>query len=149
MTTELGGKKAGGGVKSIGDKLPQGLHTKQLQRELYPQAIVRTLRYYRVMKKENLFFSLLDFSPFWGRKISTIEPDYHWLHMIWLLWEPKKVVFISINDFGCSTILPTNKMVVIMHSVWNWPKMSHSTLRAKRATFAFWVDKCYSRSAKK
>ena len=58
MTTELGGKKAGGGVKSIGDKLPQGLHTKQLQRELYPQAIVRTLRYYRVMKKENLFFSL-------------------------------------------------------------------------------------------
>ena len=93
-------------------------------------------------------FSFLSFTPFWGRKISTIEPDYHWLHMIWLLWEPKKVVFISINDFGCSTILPTNKMVVIMHSVWNWPRMSHSTLRAKRATFTFWVDKSYLKMPK-
>ena len=52
MTTELGGKKAGGGVKSNGDKLPQGLHTKQLQRELYPQAIVTVLVHDRVMKKE-------------------------------------------------------------------------------------------------
>ena len=61
----------------------------------------------------------------------------------------KKSGFISINDFGCSTILPTNKMVVIMHSVWNWPKMSHSTLRARRATFTFWVDKSYLKCAAK
>ena len=29
----------------------------------------------------------------------------------------------------------------IQHSVWKSPKMSHSTLRARRATFTFWVDK--------
>ena len=27
------------------------------------------------------------------------------------------------------------------HGVWKSQKMSHSTLRAKRATFTFWVDK--------
>ena len=27
------------------------------------------------------------------------------------------------------------------HSVWKSPKKSHATLRAKRATFTFWVDK--------
>ena len=115
MTTELGGKKAGGGVKSIGDKLPQGLHTKQLQRELYPQAIVRTLRYYRVMKKENLFFSLFysilrQKNQYYRARLPLVTHDLTSMGT-------KKVVFISINDFGCSTILPTNKMVVIMHSV--------------------------------
>ena len=28
----------------------------------------------------------------------------------------------------------------LLHSVWKSPKKSHSTLRAKRATFTFWVD---------
>ena len=33
------------------------------------------------------------------------------------------------------------KDAMIMHSVWKSQKKSHSTLRAKRATFTFWVDK--------
>ena len=32
---------------------------------------------------------------------------------------------------------------LIYHSVWNSLKRSHSTLRAKRATFTFWVDKSW------
>ena len=31
--------------------------------------------------------------------------------------------------------------ISILHGVWKSQKKSHSTLRAKRATFAFWVDK--------
>ena len=33
------------------------------------------------------------------------------------------------------------KDAMIMHSVWKSQKKSHSTLRAKQATFTFWVDK--------
>ena len=36
---------------------------------------------------------------------------------------------------GRSTLVP------IVHSVWKSQKKSHSTLRAKRATFTFWMDK--------
>ena len=93
-TTELPGKKAGGGVKSIGDKLPQGLHTKQLQRELYPQAIVSSTTLLQSHEKRNLFFSLF-YSPFWAEKLVT-----HDLTSM----GTKKSGFISINDFVCSTI---------------------------------------------
>ena len=34
------------------------------------------------------------------------------------------------------------------HSVWKLPKMSHSTLRAKRAMFTFWVDKSSTKMPK-
>ena len=34
------------------------------------------------------------------------------------------------------------------HGVWKAQKKSHSTLRAKRATFTFWVDKSYSKMPK-
>ena len=34
------------------------------------------------------------------------------------------------------------------HSVWKSPQKSHSTLRAKRATFTFWVDKSSLKNAK-
>ena len=30
---------------------------------------------------------------------------------------------------------------IVIHNVWKSSKMSHSTLRAKRATFVFWEDK--------
>ena len=33
------------------------------------------------------------------------------------------------------------KLKIIHHNVWKSQKKSHSTLRAKRATFTFWVDK--------
>ena len=33
----------------------------------------------------------------------------------------------------------------VVHSVWKFQKMSHSTLRAKRATFTYWVDKSWLR----
>ena len=36
---------------------------------------------------------------------------------------------------------PCTKVMKELHSVWKSPKKSHSTLRAKRATFTFWVDK--------
>ena len=35
-----------------------------------------------------------------------------------------------------------------MHSVWKSPKKLHSTLRAKRALFTFWVDKSSSKMPK-
>ena len=35
------------------------------------------------------------------------------------------------------------------HSVWKSQKKSHSTLRAKGATFTFWVDKRFIKNAKK
>ena len=35
----------------------------------------------------------------------------------------------------------TNHNQVLMHGVWKPQKKSHSTLRAKRVTFTFWVDK--------
>ena len=41
-------------------------------------------------------------------------------------------------------ILAVNTIINLFphwHSVWKSPKKSHSTLRAKRATFTFWVDK--------
>ena len=38
----------------------------------------------------------------------------------------------------------TNKV----HSVWKSQKKSHSTLRAKRATFTFWVDKSWLKMPK-
>ena len=31
--------------------------------------------------------------------------------------------------------------ILLLHGVWKSQKMSHSTLRAKRATFTFWVHK--------
>ena len=39
----LSGERAGGGVKSNGDKLPKGFIHGTKQRELYPQAIVAQL----------------------------------------------------------------------------------------------------------
>ena len=41
------------------------------------------------------------------------------------------------DECGCRH----NPDVLLLHSVWNSPKKSHSTLRAKRTTFTFWVDK--------
>ena len=99
-TTELPGKKAGGGVKSIGDKLPQGLHTKQLQRELYPQAIVSSTTLLQSHeKKEPFLFSIL--LSILGRKISIARPLV--THDLTSMGT-KKSGFISINDFVCSTI---------------------------------------------
>ena len=37
--------------------------------------------------------------------------------------------------------ITTNADSKYLHSVWKSQKKSHSTLRAKRATFTFWVDK--------
>ena len=36
----------------------------------------------------------------------------------------------------------------VVHSVWKFQKMSHSTLRAKRATFTFWMEKSCSKMPK-
>ena len=41
------------------------------------------------------------------------------------------------DECGCRH----NPDVLLLHSVWKSPKKSHSTLRAKRTTFTFWVDK--------
>ena len=40
------------------------------------------------------------------------------------------------------------KPVSYYHSVWKSQKKSHSTLRAKRATFTFWLDKSSLKNAK-
>ena len=37
---------------------------------------------------------------------------------------------------------------VFIHGVWKSQKKSHSTLRAKRATFTFWVDKSWLKMPK-
>ena len=39
-------------------------------------------------------------------------------------------------------------LLVNVHSVWKSQKKSHSTLRAKRATFTFWVDKSWLKMPK-
>ena len=36
----------------------------------------------------------------------------------------------------------------VVHGVWKSQKKSHSTLRAERATFTFWVDKSSFKNAK-
>ena len=38
--------------------------------------------------------------------------------------------------------------ILLLHGVWKSQKMSHSTLRAKRATFTFWMDKSLSKMTK-
>ena len=45
------------------------------------------------------------------------------------------------NDF-------INAIFPYFHGVWKSQKMSHSTLRAERATFTFWVDKKLIKNAK-
>ena len=52
----------------------------------------------------------------------------------------------SLCCFHCFNKLSSSKFNVmhrrlLAYSVWKSPKKSHSTLRAKRATFTFWVDK--------
>ena len=42
---------------------------------------------------------------------------------------------------GDNSILASHKSISLLHSVWKSKKKSHSTLRAKRATFRIWVDK--------
>ena len=60
--------------------------------------------------------------------------------------EPVSISHIcSISDSMSRSQLSMKKRRTVtpksLHSVWKSPKKSHSTLRAKRATVAFWVDK--------
>ena len=41
----------------------------------------------------------------------------------------------------CKNIQKLQKIIPNQHSVWKWQKKCHLTLRAKRATFTFWVHK--------
>ena len=47
--------------------------------------------------------------------------------------------------FKVVEILESNVVLVVVHSVWKSQKKSHSKLRAKRATFSFWVGKSSSK----
>ena len=56
------------------------------------------------------------------------------------------VVVVMDNDDAVMVVVLTVvvellKRIISYHSVWKSQKKSHSTLRAKRATFTFWVDK--------
>ena len=57
-------------------------------------------------------------------------------------------ILISINLFVCLLYFKSSDLNFLqswnsqlVHGVWKSQKKSHSTLRAKRATFTFWVDK--------
>ena len=54
----------------------------------------------------------------------------------------KQLVFYNWNCMSKCTKIEkkSNQSPPIVHSVWKSQKKSHSTLRAKRATFTFWVD---------
>ena len=53
-----------------------------------------------------------------------------------LTLKPKGEEFLKDDHCFCSV-----SHILGIHSVWKLPKKSHSTLRAERATFTFWVDK--------
>ena len=54
-------------------------------------------------------------------------------------------VLYSNDDFWVQN---SNKLSSLTHSVWSAQKKSHSTLRAKRATFTFWVNKSWLKMPK-
>ena len=50
--------------------------------------------------------------------------------------EDKAATLASMDRFAINTL-----DISLLHGVWQSQKKSHSTLRAKRATFTFWGDK--------
>ena len=57
-------------------------------------------------------------------------------YQYWQLWKLPCKLWLQ----NCTSSMGL-KSLGLNHSVWKSPKKSHSTLRAKRVTFTFWVDK--------
>ena len=76
----------------------------------------------------------------WMNKSYEIESEAGW----WWSWSVSS--FVSIPIFVALSRRGKMKLSELFsnlyHGVWKSQKKSHSTLRAKRATFTFWVDKC-------
>ena len=77
------------------------------------------------------------------KKVSNLLKKHK---LILSVWTP--YIF---NQYICTSIFLTQSLqdhpflmfrITQNHIVWKSPKKSHSKLRAKRATFTFWVDKC-------
>ena len=69
--------------------------------------------------------------------------------LLWREKERKNWTLMRFSTFFCQKLFRITKQqseeksmgFARAHSVWKSQKKSHSTLRAKRATFTFWVDK--------
>ena len=73
--------------------------------------------------------------------------EHQWLRVEWSRLRPSLSLLSEKSaDFGgCEP-----RMIIRnMHGVWNSKKKSHSTLRAKRATFTFWVKKKFNEKGQK
>ena len=86
------------------------------------------------------------------KKVSNLLKK-HKLKLILSVWTP--YIF---NQYICTSIFLTQSLqdhpflmfrITQNHIVWKSPKKSHSKLRAKRATFTFWVDKSLLKMPKK
>ena len=81
-------------------------------------------------------------SPFVLREATIDTRCWEWLMVhIRVFGSPN----VCRDNPNCELDLPIWKIkkysIVLLHGVWKSQKKSHSTLRAKRATFTFWKDK--------
>ena len=88
-----------------------------------------------IRPKQTLFsFYYTRLSIYFKGKIVVIYRRVEICHLIWKL---PYLYWFALGDRIWSS-----------HSVWKSQKKSHSTLRAKRATFTFWVDKSWIKMPK-
>ena len=79
-----------------------------------------------------------------GCHLSTTEPSNLTKKYITLHFFRNLSLFLTWDIIGIqykTSITKGKCMKCIVHVVWKSQKKSHSTLRSKRATFTFWVDK--------